>query len=1091
MNFIKTAIRWRHGTFVLFSLLAMFGVMALLGLPLELQPGGDRPEITISTPYIGAGPAEVEDLVTRPIEERLDEVEGVEEITSQSLAGFSNITMEFNWGTNVDARLVDVLNKLQQVEELPEEVGESDVQVASGENNPMMWIVIKPKPGYAPDSNRYRDLIDEVIEPALRRVEGTGRFFIAGGQEREVEVRVDPKALSDRNLAIDDVTNALSDNNRDIRGGPLVLGRREYRVRTVSRSQEIEELSNFVLRRDESGTVYVRDVAGVQMGRKFQDSIFLYNDIPSAAIGVIRRVGANVPEVSQGVRATLAKLEAQFDQQGQGVDFDIPYDESSYIDQSVSNVRWDLLTGGLLAIIVLLLFLGSLRTVVVVAISIPTAMIVVFVVSAWLGRSLNIISLAALGFAAGMVVDNAIVVVENIFTHMQQGKGRLQAAIDGTTEVAGAIFAATLANVAVFTPLVLVTGEVAQLFIDMAITITAAAVLSMFASLTLVPMLAGLFLNQAEAQQMLQGGNYVGRSRLERAVAQTSAVFRRLQGKLEHFLLATVGWSLGPRRLKRRLVLLSIPIVLLATSLLLLPPADYLPEGNLNFVFWLTEPFPGTSVPEAVELSAPARKFLKQQPEIADTFFVHFPQFRGIGVSLKPEAATGSGLAGMEERLIGNSFGYPGYRFMFPIRFPIFNDPGKEFEVQLIGPDLEQLAQLEQQVTQQISALNGVAGARSDFVSGAPELQVIPNRERLSEVGLSELEMGAMVEAALGGRFASEFVDGKEEIDVTVQLQDVFVETPEQLRQLSLYSNSVSQSPDAAAMSNTQGQQAQSTNAAVSNTPGQRVQLADVAEVRETTGPDAINHVDLERSITLTVSLAPDAPLGQLVEQTENQILAPLRVNLPPGFRLELAGSADRLSETVGQLASAFVFSVVITYLLLVALYRSFLYPLVIMATVPMGLTGALLSLVLANWIPGVIVPLDMITGLGFLILTGVVVNNAILIVERALQLQAEGQKYNQSLYNATRDRLRPIFMSAGTSVLGMVPLAMFPGQGSELYQGLGIALTGGLAFSTLLTPTVVPALMALLHDFDRRKKPSQSTKQEPVETAPTNYPVR
>lgn len=1068
MNLIETAIRWRHGTFVLFCLLVMFGIIALLRLPLELQPGGDRPEITISTPYIGAAPAEVEDLITRPIEEVLEEVEGVQEITSQSLPGFSNITIEFDWGTDVDTRLVDVLNKLQQVPDLPAEAGESDVLVASGSNNPMMWIVLEAEAGYTPDSNRYRDLVDEVVIPALRRVEGTGRFFVAGGQEREVEVRVDPKALSDRNLGLDDVTNALRNNNRDIRGGPLVLGRREYRVRTVSRARELQQLENFVLRRDDSGTVYVRDVAQVEMGRKFQDSVFLFDNNPSVAVGVLRRVNANVPEVSRGIRTTLAQLETQFDREGQGIDFRIAYDESNYIDQSVANVRGDLLTGGVLAIAVLLLFLGSLRTVVVVAISIPAAMIAVFVVSALLGRSLNIISLAALGFAAGMVVDNAIVVIENIFTHMQQGKRRLQAAIDGTKEVGAAILAATLANIAVFAPLVLVTGEVAQLFADMAITITAAALLSMVASLTLVPMLAGLLLNPAEAQQVVAAGD--GRAQtpgtsgnwLERSVARTSAVFRRLQSKLERFLLATVSWSLGPRRLKRRLALLSVPVVLLVTSIVLLPPADYLPEGNLNFVMWLTETYPGTSVAEAVKLSAPAREFLKQQPEIENTFFVHFPQFRGIGLTLKPEAATGNGLTGMTERLIGQSFGYPGYRFMFPIRFPIFNDPGKSYEVQLIGPDLEQLSQLEQQVTQQVSSLDGVLNVRSDSVGGAPELQVIPNRERLAEMGLSESEVGAMVEAALGGRFASEFVAGKEEIDVTIQLQDVFVETPEQLRQLSLFSNSASQ-----------------VQADASNPIGQRVQLADVAEVYETTGPDVINHVDLERSVTLTVSLAPDAPLGQLVAQTENQVLPALRANLLPGFRLELAGSADRLSETVGQLASAFVFSILITYLLLVALYRSFLYPLVIMATVPMGLTGALLSLVIANWIPGVIVPLDMITGLGFLILTGVVVNNAILIVERALQLQEEGQEYNQSLYNATRDRLRPIFMSAGTSVLGMVPLAIFPGQGSELYQGLGIALTGGLAFSTILTPTVVPALMALLHDFSDRQKPLNPHRQE------------
>ncbi len=1063
MNFIETAIRWRHGTFVLFFLLTMFGLIALFRLPLELQPGGDRPEITLSTPYIGAAPAEVEDLITRPIEDVLEEIEGVEEITSQSLSGFSTITMKFDWGTDIEARLVAVLNKLQQLEDLPEEAGESDVQVATGDNNPMMWIVLKPKPGDQTDPNRYRDLIEEIAEPALRRVEGASRFLIFGGQEREVEVLVDPKALSDRNLTLTHVTDTLRTNNRDIRGGPLVLGKREYQVRTVNRAQQLKQLETFVLRRDAAGTVYLRDVAQVEMGRKFQDSAFLFNDVPSAGVGIIRRVGANVPQVSEGVRAALAKLQTQFDRQNEGVEFEVVYDESTYIDQSVSNVRGDLITGGVLAIAVLLLFLGSLRTVVVVAISIPIAMIVVFIISAMLGRSLNIISLAALGFAAGMVVDNAIVVVENIFTHMQQGKSRLQAAIDGTQEVGGAIVAATLANVAVFAPLVLVTGEVSALFVDMAITITAAAVLSMFASLTLLPMLASLFLNPAEAQQTFQVGDSSDSDQriqgnwLERSVMRTSLGFRRLQSKVENFLLATVGWALGPRRIKRRLVLLSVPIVLMASSLLLLPPADYLPEGNLNFILWLTETFPGTSVPESVALSADARAFLKQQPEIKNTFFANFPQFRGIGISLKPEFATGSGLTEMVERLTSKSFGYPGYKFMFPVRPPIFDDPGKSFEVQIIGPDLPQLNQLEQQLTQQIAALPGVANARSNSISNAPQLQVIPDRTRLAEVGLSESAVGAMVEAALGGRFASEFVDGKEELDVTVQLQNVFVKTPEQLRQLSLYSAEIPQPPAADTAASTASEPLPS---------GGQVQLADVATVRETNGPGVINHVDLERSTTLTVSLTPDAPLGQLVNQTENQILSPLRAKLPPEFRVELAGSADRLSETVGQLASAFVFSVIITYLLLVALYRSFLYPLVIMATVPMGLTGALLSLVIANWIPGVIVSLDMITGLGFLILTGVVVNNAILIVERVIQLQEEGQNYDESLYNATRDRLRPIFMSAGTSVLGMIPLAIFPGQGSELYQGLGIALTGGLAFSTILTPTVVPALMALLQDF-------------------------
>jgi HAE1 family hydrophobic/amphiphilic exporter-1 len=470
---------------------------------------------------------------------------------------------------------------------------------------------------------------------------------------------------------------------------------------------------------------------------------------------------------------------------------------------------------------------------------------------------------------------------------------------------------------------------------------------------------------------------------------------------------------------------------------------------------WLAEPFPGTSIPEAIKLSQGARDFVSEQPEIMRSLYVHRNGLRAIAAFVKSEEATGNKLDEIVNRFREQSSNFPGYRFLIPRRVSIFRDPGKEFEVNIVGQDLEQLNQLQQQVMEQLRGLEGVENVRSNFVTGAPELQVIPSRVRLAEVGLSEAELGAIVEAALGGLRASEFTDGKRELDVTVELQDTSVETPEQLRQLPLN---------------------------IGN--GKQVQLADVAEVVEATGPDAINHVDLERSITLTVRVAREAPLGALVDRTEQQILEPLRETLPTGFRAELAGSADVLSETLQQLGSSFVLSLVITYLLLVALYRSFSFPMLIMATVPLGISGALLSLILANSIPGVLVPLDMITGLGFVILTGVVVNNAILLVDRSLQLQNEGKSYDDSLYLAVKDRLRPIFMSAGTSVLGMLPLAVIPGKGAELYQGLGIVLTGGLAFSTILTPTVVPALMGLLRDYSGKKKIETKQLQEVDQTS-------
>ncbi|NEO15596.1 MULTISPECIES: efflux RND transporter permease subunit [unclassified Moorena] len=1073
MKLIETAVRWRHGTFVLFCLLALCGILALFQLPLELRPGGDTPEITISTSYAGAGPTEVEDLITRPIEEALEEVTGVKEITSSSRPGRSRISLEFNWGTDIDARLVDVLSKLQRVSSLPPEAGDPSAEVVSGVSRPMMWIVLMPKQGYDSDPDHYRDLIQDAIVPKLRQVEGVGQILTPGGREREVEVIVDPKALADRNLTLSNVVNALRTNNRNIRGGPMIVGRREYRVRTVSRSEDVKELEGFVLRRDQSGTVYLGDVADVQIGRKLESTVLVANDQPTAGIGIERRIGSNVPEISKGVRAVLKEMEAQLEQQGEGVQFLINYDENGYINQSIALVQQNLIMGAILASLVLLLFLGSLRTVAVIALTIPTTIITVFIVLAWLGRSLNVISLAGLAFAVGMVVDNAIVVLENIFTHMQRGKNPIRAAIDGTQEVWSAMLASTLTTVAVFAPIVLVTGEAGQLFFDIGIALSTSVLFSLFAALTLVPMLSGLFLNQAEAQQILQGMGDVGTppgldpeslrpkalrpqqrsmaAKIQLAVAKTSAVFRVWQGKLEGFLLKTVRWSLGGKRIGRRLAVLLIPVVLLFVSIRLLPPMDYLPEGNRNLIMWLTEPFPGTSIPEFLRLSQPARKFLAQQPEIDRTLVLASSRWKAILVRLKPELATGRNLDAMVNRMRKVKSNFPGYRFVVARRIPIFRNPGKSYTVRLVGQDLDQLNQWGQDITKQLRQLEGVRNASSSFVTGAPELQIIPNRVRLAEVGLSEADLGRMVEAALGGIRASEFVDGKRELDVTVELQHTVVKTPEQLRQLVIYTPN-----------------------------GGKVQLADVAEVVDTTGPDTIERVDLQRSITLAVNVERSAPLGKLVQQTEQQILKPFRQTLPAGYRVELAGSADLLSETLVQLGSIFLLSLVITYLLLVALYRSFLYPIVIMATVPIGLTGALLSLVIVNRIPGVVVPLDMITGLGFVILTGVVVNNAILLVDRALQLQREGIDYDTSLYRAVCDRLRPIFMSAGTTVLGMLPLAVIPGKGAELYQGLGITLTGGLALSTLLTPTVVPALMGLLGDFRGQKlKPSDINKKE------------
>lgn len=1035
MDWVSTAVRWRHGTLALYILLVLFGVIALRSLPMELQPGGDIPQISITTAYSGAGPAEVEDLITRPLEDVLEEVEGIVEMTSSSAAGSSTITVEFEWGTDIKLKLIEVINKVNQSQDLPEEASEPDIQIASGGggSNAVMWLVIEQArdTGVEPNPDEFRDLMEEELIPELRRVRGTSRFIKVGGREKQIDVRVDPDKLAARGISINRVTDALRRNNRDVRGGPLVSGRREYRVSTKSRAKTVEDLAKITLRRDRSGTVLLSDVAEVTVGRQIKESFFKYNGNPAAAVGIVRQNGANVPELSAKLRKVIDDFETRVQRRGDNVDLWVAYDESDYVAQSVALVQNNLLLGAFLATIVLLLFLGSYRTVLVCAISIPSTVITVFVLLWFFGETLNILTLAGLAFAVGMVIDNAIVVVENVFSKLEKGLKPVQAAIVGTREVFGALIASTLTTMAVFLPLVMVEGEAGRVFRALGVTLASSVGLSLIGAVTLVPMLAGVFLSRKDINPSLEAGGFEG------VLARASARFQKLQDKFVGLVERAADWSLQPDGSSRRLGILVGCLSLLLVAYALLPPADYLPSGNRNLVLWLTEPFPGTSLEEAEEITQPAVDFLKSQEMIGNTFLV-FGRFRAIGVKLKDKYHNGGNLKATVGMLFGAGSRFPGFRYVIPIRIPIFNDPGKQIEIRIVGPDLNRLAEINGKMMGMIQQVPGVARARPDFVFGAPELRVFPDRRKLAELGLEPSELGSLVEASLGGIFASEFVEGKDTLNVVVKLQDAAVDTPEALGQLPL---------------------------ALPN--GRRVQLLDVAEVKEVSGPASVNHVNVERSITLTVNISDDAPLGATVDAVQSQVVDPVNLELPAGYRTYISGTADQLNSTLTQLGSVFMFSLLITYLLLMALYRSFTYPLIILATVPLGLTGAVLCLVGASYLPGVDVALDMITAIGFIILTGIVVNNAILLVDRSLQLQREGEEYWTSVRQATRDRLRAILMSASTSVLGMMPLAVVPGDGAELYQGLGVVLVGGLTFATVLTPTVVPALMGLFKDWN------------------------
>ena len=1002
---ISASIRNPFAVAVACIFLVLAGVAAARALPFQLRPTVEPPEVQVNTSYAGAAPAEVEDQITRRIEDQLTSVNGLREMLSTSSTGRSAITLRFEDDVDRNVAMIDVLNKLGGVQGLPPESDPPEATATSSDQQaPMMWIAVQ---GLKDDAGKVRPIpvaqirqaVDDAVAPRLRRVDGVAGMIISGGDAREVHLLTRLDALAARGLAIADVLTTLPRQVVNNRGGPLWLGKREYTLRTLARPETLDDLGDIVLRRDAGGTVLLADVAEARIEPAVGQTMMRMNGVPGIALGIQRQTGANVPTTASGVQDALAELRRTFAISGVPIDFTVLYSETTYIDDAVKGALKDSLIGVALGAIALLIALRSPKAVLLVAAVQPLAVLCVFPVLWFLGRSLNIITLAGLAFGIGITIDNAIVVVENIHRHRESGASVLDAAWKGTREVAGAMLAATMTNVCVFAPVIFLQGEAGQIFRDLAIGISVAAIGSLVAVLTVIPAAAALI--GTGNITTVSGGGALGRvyGRIVDAITGRTSV-RAL------VLVAALGAS--------------------ALGLFAVPSPSYLPEGNRNLILTFARALPGTSVEAAGELLEPIEQSLLADPRVARTFVVMSSRFSALGMTLTAENAAAGPFSAFLGELRGRVATVPGFRFLFPRRASIFQDPGKQFEVSISGPDLDQLTTLAGAVQGKLRSLDGVVSVRSNFESGNPELQVVPDRTALATLGMTPLEVANAVEVAVGGRRVGTFLDEGRELDVVLIGEDRYRHDPAALKSLLLR-------------------------------PG--VPLDAVADVKEALGPVAIPHLDQARAITLSVSLDEKAALGGVLATCESTVLDPLRTSLPAGYLLTTGGSADRLTETFNGLLSSFGYALVIIYLLLVALYRSWSQPLVILTAVPLGVCGALLSLAAVHWVAPV--EFDTIAMLGMILLAGVVVNTSILIVSQAEELLAQGLAPRDALREAAASRLRPILMSVITSVIGMLPLAAGQGSGSELYRGLGVVMVGGMVLSTLFVPIVVPALLA------------------------------
>ncbi|MEK7483121.1 MAG: efflux RND transporter permease subunit [Planctomycetota bacterium] len=1045
MKIIQSSIRYPHSVVVVIALGIIFGYLALQRIPIQLKPSLDKPEINVDTDFRGASPFEVEEQITKLIEEQMDNVEGVKKIKSTSSDGRSAVILEFDWGVNKDKVLIDVINKLNQVSNLPEEAEASIVtSVSADETEPIMWMVLISK---SMNPNQIFEVVDDVIEPQIRRIEGVGNLNIFGGEEREMQIKLSPESLVSKKVTIRDLLDSLRRENLNIRGGFLDEGKRHYQLRTVGQFTSPQDVGNIIVARNETGSVYLKDLATIEFGYKKTLSIVRANGYPTIAIGVRRKAGSNVVAMCRALNQKIKDLNEEFLQKRVDIDILVVYEDVEYIDQALQLVWDNLIAGSILASIVLILFLKSIRSTLIVALTIPACMVMVFIFIYAFKRTLNIISLAGLAFSSGMIVDNSIVVIENIYRHLSMQKTPSAAAEDGTEEVWGAVLISTLTTLCVFIPIIFIEEEAGQLFKDIAIAISIAIFLSLILSVTMVPMLCALFLKTPKLPESSVETKLSFLKKIQKYFGKSVSILFYIIGLqwigtlFYKFYLGTLFLIIGKgifRTLFKFLILGGIGFIFWI-SLSFLPNAEYLPSGNRNLILVFAKPLVGTNLEKVVECIAPFEKQLQEDKRISRYFTLFGGRFNAIGIGAKAEYATEQGMKDLTKEMFMKTRSIVGFESLFPNQASIFRDPGKQIEIDIIGPSLEKLQELAKTIQTQLGQTEGILFVRSSYSEGSPEVHVRLDRLRSANLNLRVSEVADFVESMVAGKRVGIYNDKGKQIDLTLYAQDGLIPDRESLKGLPLF------------------------------TPlGYTVPLSDVAEVRTQTGPTAINHVEKERTITLTVNLKPEASLEASIQRVDSQVLAPLRSLLPKSYSLRLGGTADKLNTTINALRGSFFLAILIVYLLMVALFGSFIYPLIIIVTIPMAMTGSFFGITLAHQLSGGLIIFDVLAMLGLIILAGIVVNNAILIVHQQLNFLREGMKPEEALKESCISRLRPIFMSVITSVLGMLPLALGQGSGTELYRGLGVVMLSGLLISTLFTLFFVPALLSLMHDMQR-----------------------
>jgi HAE1 family hydrophobic/amphiphilic exporter-1 len=1046
LDFIRFSITKPVTVLVGVLLIVLFGTVSFTSIPYQLTPKVERAAVTVRTAWPGATPYEIERDIIEEQEKVLKGVEGLEEMESTSSDGSGTISLRFKLGEDMDDALLRVSNKLNEVTQYPENAFKPRLSASDERGQGVAYLSLRPLEGNSRHIFTYDNYFENNIRQFIERVDGVSSVTISGGQAYEMQVKLKPAKLAAHRITIDQVIAALRGENVNVSAGTLGVSRRDYRIRAVSEFRSPADIAKVAVTSDRQRTIRVSDLADVDFGYSKPSSPSLQDGEPSMTVFIQPEPDANVLELTDRIESSVAELNDII--AADGLRLYWLMDQRDYIQGSINLLKQNIVVGGSFAIFILLLFLRSIASTLVVATTIPISIIGTFIFMRIFGTTLNIVSMAGIAFSVGMLVDNAIVVLENIDRHRKMGKSPFEAAHHGTQEVWGAVLASSLTTIAVFLPVIFLQEEAGMLFRDIAIAVTCAVALSLVVSITVIPTFSRMlfenrFIHHVESK--------TGReSIITRAGHGLSDIFMKLIGATTYNFATRI------------ITIVSLSAGAFYTAYALLPKMEYMPQGNRDYIMNMLIPPPGMSYEEQLSIGEYTFDYMKPYfeedfegyPGIERAFFFSMGTRMMCGMVSKDEARTRE-LIGLSRKMMADIPGVMGISTQAGV-FSQGMGRGRAIDVNISGNSIEEM----------IAATGEMMGAIRQAIPDAqmrpnppldlmfPEIRFTPDGEALRAAGMTAQQFGTSLDVIMDGRKIADFKrEGDKKIDLILKMDDAHIETPEDV-----------------------------ADALLPIPAGMTVPVRALSTMVRTNGLTSIRHLERDRTFSLEVTPPYSITIQEAMEIVEDDVVPELRASgALDNMSVTLGGTADKLTQTRRALQWNFLLAVAITYLLMSALFGNFIYPFVILFTVPLAGAGGFIGLRLVNaFIASQ--QLDILTMLGFIILVGVVVNNAILIVHQSLNnIRVRRMPHREAVNEATKSRLRPIYMTAATSIFGMLPLVVWPGTGSELYRGLGSVVLGGLAMSTIFTVFLIPSLLMMFIGMEKIPEGSTGNYSDPV----------